>query len=65
MQGSCFRTFRGQATAIATLGGKKGRRETEYLGLPPFARGLKLNAVKLPAGGALRRVPKRPFLTAG
>jgi hypothetical protein len=37
MQGSCFRTFRGQATAIATLGGKRGRRETEHLGLPPFA----------------------------
>lgn len=46
MQGSCFRTFRGQAAAIATLGGKKGRRETEYLGLPPFACGLKLNAVQ-------------------
>jgi hypothetical protein len=70
VHGSCFRTLRGQTTAIATLGGKKkGRRETEYLGLPPFACGLKLNAARTARGrrarflrGVALAVRRRPVL---
>jgi hypothetical protein len=36
MHGSCFRTFRGQATAIATLGGKKGKAGDRVPGSPTF-----------------------------